>query len=270
MRKINRKLGVSLIVVIASVFISGALFLYPKNLTTDFLHTSKIDTTYNNVRVYIFAGHSDFKSGEYLTFGKQSPEWPDGLKIYEGRSTHDLALRLVLKFRDENIDAQLGNPELRDVSLQERVMRANTLYMLDHRTICIFLHHNAQPTAYADYFDSEGLGGYTSTHTGGATGTEVFTSVGQTASDPIAECIIRELMDVFPDQYFRIDSRDGDLDKEANFYVLYNTYGPAVLIEFLFMTTYSPDCLLLSDYEVREIYLDAIVQGIKNYSNEKY
>jgi N-acetylmuramoyl-L-alanine amidase len=254
--------------VFITLFSFFLISINPGNLFTSasFRHTSERNPS--NLRVAVFAGHGDFVNNKYQTYGKQSPTWECGLKVYEGRSTHDLALRLVLKLRDKDFDAQLMNPELEDISLHERVTRANTLYILDHRTISIFLHHNAQPTDSGNYQDFENLKGYTSKFEGGATGIEVFTSIGQTKSDVIAEYIIQELMNSFPNYTFRIDPSDGDLDKEANFYVLKNTFGPALLIEFLFMTTYMPDCIDIANFEIRELYLDAIVTALIKYSNE--
>lgn len=240
-------------------------------LTAGFVHVD--DTPYYPIRVAVVAGHGDIINREYQTYGKQSPEWHDGLKIYEGQSTHDLALRLVLKFREAGIDAEFINPELSDISLSERAWRCNNTYLKDPRTVCIFIHHNAQATDPEaaihppDYCDDEGLFGWTSTNTGGAHGLEVFTSRGQTRSDVLAEFTIKELKITFPDWRMRIDFTDQDNDKEANFYVLRNTYGPAILIEIGFMTTYT-DCLKIADYETREQCLDAIVCGFMNYANQ--
>ncbi|MDA3912290.1 MAG: N-acetylmuramoyl-L-alanine amidase [Bacteroidales bacterium] len=222
------------------------------------------------VRVAVIAGHGDVINREYQTYGKQSPEWTDGLKVYEGRSTHDLALRLVLKLRNAEIDAELVNPELSDISLKERVYRCNMLHMFDRRTVCVFLHHNAQSSnpKYTrfppDFVDEEGNAGWLSIFSGGATGIEVFTYFGQSKSDDLATFIINELENTFPDITMRKDMSDGDPDKEAGFYVLKYTSGPAVLIEFLFMTTY-PDCKTIADPVAREKYLDAIVRAIIKY-----
>lgn len=70
---------------------------------------------------------------------------------------------------------------------------------------------------------------------GGGSGFEVYTYHGQSKSDELAECIALAFKDEFPDEPLRVDQRDGDLDKEANFYVLRKTAMPAVLTENFFM-----------------------------------
>ena len=70
----------------------------------------------------------------------------------------------------------------------------------------------------------------------GAHGFEVWTSPGQTRSDLAAECIINAFSKAFPDRVLRRDFADGDQDKEAKFYVLTGTKGPAVLVELGFLT----------------------------------
>ena len=43
----------------------------------------------------------------------------------------------------------------------------------------------------------------------------------------------------FPGEKMRRDTRDGDPDKEANFYVIKHTSMPAILSENFFMTNHS-------------------------------
>ena len=69
-----------------------------------------------------------------------------------------------------------------------------------------------------------------------ATGFEVWTSNGQTKSDPIATKIYNSVKDVFPGAKYRSDMSDGDPDKEADYYVLCNTTMPAVLVELGFIS----------------------------------
>jgi N-acetylmuramoyl-L-alanine amidase len=77
---------------------------------------------------------------------------------------------------------------------------------------------------------------YLSIHSnaGKGQGFEVFTSIGETRSDKYAEVICNQLQKDFPGFPLRQDTRDGDKDKEENFYVLKHTTCPAVLCELLF------------------------------------
>ena len=70
---------------------------------------------------------------------------------------------------------------------------------------------------------------------GKAHGIEIFTSKGQTKSDELATIVFNSIVDFFPDEKYRMDKwSDGDVDKEANYYVLKNTKMPAMLLEMWF------------------------------------
>lgn len=69
-----------------------------------------------------------------------------------------------------------------------------------------------------------------------AHGAEVWTSVGQTGADPIAEKIFHSIAGAFPLLAMRADQTDGDNDKETGFAVLTGTQMPAVLVEVAFIS----------------------------------
>ncbi len=98
-----------------------------------------------------------------------------------------------------------------------------------------------------------------------AKGVEVWTCKGQTAADPLAECIANSLQVTFPGLVFRADMSDGDQDKEANYYVLRYTNAPAVLVELAFITNPVEEELLNSaDYQEKAAW--AIAEGIAKYT----
>jgi N-acetylmuramoyl-L-alanine amidase len=106
------------------------------------------------------------------------------------------------------------------VSLEERVRQANeTGGHTGKAKVDLFLsfHINASENPKAQGF-------------------EVWTSIGDTAADPIATAIFNFLQEAMPNTPARVDYDDGDPDKETNFYVLRNTLMPAVLIEFEFIS----------------------------------
>lgn len=117
-------------------------------------------------------------------------------------------------------------------------------------------------------------------HTAG--GFTVWTSVGQTKSDILAECIYDRAF-VNMTEYsklmthgkkmgcydqkqraFRMDTSDGDKDKEAHFYVLKNTHCPAVLVECMFQDNKCDVEYLLSDVGRHEI-IRSLFEGIMDY-----
>lgn len=211
----------------------------------------------------IVSGHGSMLKGKYQTSGKQSPTWPDSLKIYEGYSTKLLAYDLASKLTVAGLDCTIINNYNTDMSLLERVQKVNDLFKFDNRLVLISLHHDAQDARKGDYTDFEGLKGFTSTSTGGATGLTVFTSPGQTESDNFADnYLLPAIKGFLPKLTFRNNGKS----KEANFYVLSKSSCPAVLIEFYFMTTWS-DCKVIADPTTRNNYTSAISSACINYNN---
>lgn len=97
-----------------------------------------------------------------------------------------------------------------------------------------------------------------------ANGTEIFTSYGETNADQLASCIMKQFNDTFPDVYVRGDYSDGDVDKEAGFYVLKNTNMPAVLFEIAFITNSFEEEFLGNELNQTEI-AKAIARGVTDY-----
>jgi N-acetylmuramoyl-L-alanine amidase len=157
-------------------------------------------------------GHGGVIDGLYQTEGKRSPAWDDGSILYEGEFNRSIVNRLIELLTRERINYVNIAPELEDVSLNERVSRANA-YHDQNECIYLSIHANA----------------------GGGHGYEVYTSPGQTDSDKVATVFFDEFKNEFPDTRMRSDTLDGDVDKEANYYVLKKTRMPAILTENFFM-----------------------------------
>ncbi len=157
-------------------------------------------------------GHGGLINGRYQTNGKRSPTWPDGSVLYEGEFNRAIVNRMIEMLTRDNINYVNIAPELEDISLIDRVNRANRYHKQD-RCIYISIHANA----------------------GGGKGYEVYTSQGNTKSDPIASVFFSEFEKEFFGEKMRSDFFDGDVDKEADFYVLKNTRMPAILTESFFM-----------------------------------
>ena len=67
-----------------------------------------------------------------------------------------------------------------------------------------------------------------------ATGWEAYTTRGKTKADKLAECLYKAAEFNLKGKKLRKDTKDGDSDKEAGFYVLQHTNCPAVLTENFF------------------------------------
>lgn len=182
------------------------------------------------------AGHGGVINGEYVTSGKRSPIWDDGTQYFEGVGNRNIADKLTQKLRSSNIDVVniIGKIQ-EDISLQERCNLANRIYRENKNAIFVSIHSNG--------FTKESANGFS-----------IYTSKGETKSDKIATVFYEQMIKYFPDHKARKDFTDGDIDKEANFYVLKHTSCPAILIENFFMTNYK-ECKELQN----PIFVDKIV-----------
>lgn len=181
------------------------------------------------------------------TSGKRSSIWSDGSQLFEWEFNRDIVKRIAKKLQKLNIDHFILVPEDNDVSLTERVNRANKKYKEHKRCFLISVHANA----------------------GGGTGWEVWTSVGTTKSDSIATLFWNEMKAEFPNQKMRLDTSDSDVDKESNFTILYKTNCPAILTENFFMDT-EKDCKLIMSEIGRQKIADAHVRAIRKVIDTLY
>ena len=95
-------------------------------------------------------------------------------------------------------------------------------------------------------------------------GFEIFTTPGQNNSDILATKIHSRVKFAFSDLVYRQDISDGDVDKEANFYVIKNSIVPASLIEMLFISNPDEE-KMLNNLEFQDKMAFAIAQGIGDY-----
>lgn len=182
------------------------------------------------IRIFLDNGHG------LDTPGKSSPIWADGSQLFEWKFNRDIVSRIVKLCRKEGIEVKRVTPELCDISLKQRVHRINAIAEADDLVISV--HANA----------------------GGGTGYEVYTSVGQTGSDRVAEIYMEEMAKKFPEAKARKGQyADG---KEADFYILKYTKCRAILTENFFMDN-EKDCRLLMDEAVRQKIAEAHFQVIK-------
>ncbi len=161
--------------------------------------------------ILVDAGHGGIHQGKYMT----DPKWGKFYKhsedfiAYEGVTNRAIAKLLMEKLKAAGIPYVQIHHDYLDTPLSGLVVNANAV---KGDTIYLSIHSNA----------------------GKGKGFEVFTSKGETKSDRYAEILCQVLKKDFPEYPFRQDTRDGDSDKEEDFYVLKHTNCPAVLVELLF------------------------------------
>lgn len=175
------------------------------------------------------------------TAGKCSPVWSDGSKLWEYEFNRDVAARIAYHCKMNGIRFKMLVTEMHDISLAERVRRANAIYdSIAEECFLLSIHANA------------GMG----------TGFEVWTSKGKTMSDTYADIFMEEAEKELKEFKMRKDYTDGDSDKEDQFYILRHTKMPAVLTENLFMDT-ERDCRFLLSDEGRERIAEFHFRAIK-------
>lgn len=187
------------------------------------------------MNILLVAGHGGMVNGKYVTPGKRSPVWPDGRQYFEGVGNREIVCKLHNLCVANGIDSVVLVPENEDISLGERVRRADAIYTKRKDSILVEIHSNAFSDPKANGFC-------------------VFTSKGYTKSDEHAKVItdawVKNMLDV----------RNRGLQEE-NFYCIKNTKCPAILIETMFHTN-EYECKILLDEQDRIVH--ALFEGLKN------
>lgn len=197
-------------------------------------------------------GGIDPKTGKYVTAGKRSPKFDDGSVLYEGVNNRIIVGMLQEALEKDGIDSINIVDSYVDVPLGERVRRANELGR-EHKCVYISIHSDAFGNG-RDWVSPSGL--------------SVYTSKGQTKSDIFADHVVKELMCNFEEEVkWRLDRTDGDLDKEANFYVLRKTSMPAILCELGFHTNKEEATKMLT-LEWKNNVVKSIMDAIKIWELE--
>ncbi len=198
------------------------------------------------------AGHGGMVNGKPVTNGKRSPKLPDGTVLYEGVNNRLMVEYIKKQFLGEGIRFYDCVSSEYDVPLTTRVNRANKL---NEKTPCVYLSIHSD--AFGDgskWNDVSGIG--------------IYTSKGNTKSDSFASLFIEELFDNFNDTInLRIDTTDGDKDKEEDFYVLKKTNCPAILCEFGFHTNLKETIRMQKD-DWRNTIAKSLIYAIKKFEHE--
>lgn len=200
-----------------------------------------------NIYILLDNGHGE------NTPGKCSP---DG-KFREYRYTREIVNRLKKELEEYGYNAIALVPEEYDVSLSERVKRANNIksnLSVDQHCVFISVHVNAAGNGDKWY---------------GATGFSVYTTKGQNNSDMFATCIWDAAGEVFNEYDVNMIRRkdtycDNDPDYEENFTVIYGVDMPAILTENFFMDNRG-DVEFMETERGKEIIVEYHKRGIMDF-----
>ena len=189
------------------------------------------------------AGHGGLhpNTKEYQTRGKRSPVFPSSSKhagkiLYEGVRNRKIVEHLSLLLCENNIDYSIVSGEWEDISLSDRVSRANKIAEDKDNCIYLSIHHNAYGKGWNN---SQGISTY---------------------HFPKSDKGFK-LSQVFQkNNVNKMSWRDRGV-KNANFYVLKYTKMPAVLTENGFMTNLKEAEVLMTDkgsYDLAHSHFDSI------------
>ena len=204
---------------------------------------------YKNIHVILDNGHGED------TPGKRSP---DG-KFREYKYARLIVSMIADELEKLNISYSILVPEAKDISLSERVVRANKIHNEQHKNgktvILLSIHCNAA-----------GNGEWKN-----ARGWSAWTSRGTTESDTIATCLYQAAHEILDPKGIQIrkDMSDGDEDWESNFYIIYKSSMPAVLTENFFQDN-KLDVKYLESDEGKHDVVDIHVKGILKYTELKF
>lgn len=181
------------------------------------------------------------------TPGKRSP---DGLfrEYLWNREVTDL-IHERLTFL--GYDARILVTETNDISLSTRVQRINKLcnQVGSYNVLLVSIHSNAAGNG-KEWKNARGW--------------SCYTTIGETKSDKVAECMYDAFEAEFPERKIRKDLSDGDRDWESNFYIIHKSKCPAVLLENFFYDN-REECQWLLQDETKKRIARAAVKGIIKY-----
>jgi len=186
------------------------------------------------------------------TLGKRSPVWEDGTQLLEWEFTRDIGAKFYYLLFAAGISAIRFPSYDTDMLLEDRSALVNRLYNQYKDRYFVYLvsiHGNAFPDERVR-------------------GVEAFTSPGTTMSDRICTEYLKSLEDMgWPMRY---DESDGDIDKEARFWMLTKTLCPAILTENGFYTNREECRMMLDPFWRKRIALQHLHAAVRIELNHKY
>lgn len=184
--------------------------------------------------------------------GKRSPD----NSLLEWEWAREIKYRVIKEMEKQNIAECFDvNPEDTEPGLTVRANRANAAWE-NHKKKGIFVSIHINAAGNGQWMNARGW--------------SVWTSVGQTEADILANYVWLAANEIFSPKNLtmRKEMSDGDYDYESNFTVLVKTKMPAILIENFFMDNME-DAKYLKTEEGKQDVVRAIVNGIRNYLRTK-
>lgn len=197
----------------------------------------------NDITVILDAGHG------INTPGKRSPILDDGRQLFEWKFNRELSIKLKNALENRGIRCIQANVGEEDPQLSKRAAHINEIYDCEKKNgrkcIMISLHGNA--AGNGDWYSARGW--------------EVWSTVGTTKSDDLAQCFVHCFHDVMPNMKLRGH-------KEKDFTVIKKTNCPCVLTENFFYDNIE-DCKFMLSEEGKNKIVELHVRAILDYFDKQ-
>ncbi len=187
-----------------------------------------------------------------LLGGKQSPPFSDGSRVFEWDVNRQVVEDLVCLLEKDGIDYHILVPEVKDISLRERVERANHIYESNQDSIFISVHHNAHGYGN-EWTDANGYETwyYNESVKGREYAQKMQDSIGQLGRN-------RGIKEAYKEYTYQ------GKKYMTKIYVLKYTKMPAILVELGFMTNLNEATKMKSREHIRKA-AESIYNGIKTF-----
>ena len=188
----------------------------------------------------IDSGHGGMIGNQYMTPPDKGRffKYPD-FTIYEGVINRLIKNQVINLFKAWQFSVVDICPTELDLSISTRKAFINKIHTQLGNTVALSLHSNG----------------------GGGHGYELFTTVGDTPADPLAEKLAERIIGDFPRDRFRKNTQT-KLGKEHDYGIL-KCIPPAILLESLFFDNYEDAKKLMS-----QDYRNRIAETIVDWFNE--
>ena len=231
-----------------------------KNIMQKVAETLKGIKPESKIHILLDNGHSSSKA-KNITPGKRTPYLVSGvepaLSMYEGDFNRDVVRILAAKLREDGYNVHVLVPEDEDISLGERVRRANKLCSQYGASNCIFVSIHSNAAGNGKQWMS-------------ARGFSVHICQGASKKSELMANLLYD--EAQKDGHFKM-RKPSQTQKywTNNFYVIKNTSCPAILSESGFYDNVDDTTYLLTDAareDVAEYHFKAIVEYIKQITKK--
>jgi N-acetylmuramoyl-L-alanine amidase len=200
-----------------------------------------IPQKYNKIWV-LDPGHGGMVNGKYDTYPSKMYDHGDFV-FYEGVYNRQVVSFLAEKMRAHGLNYVVSTDSNLDISIPVRVARAKNIKRIFKHNDTVFLSFHGNAAGIEE-----------------ASGIELYTSPGDTPSDPLASLFYNKLASI--GWRMRHDYSDGDSDKESRFAVLMNYPDKAILFELGFFTN-KEEAKKMLDPVWQDKITDCIIEGMK-------